>query len=306
MADEAAADAFALLGSEVRLDVLRALADAERTHADAPGPYDVSFGALYDAVDADSSSAFAYHLDKLDGVFVEHTDEGYRLSDRGQRVVRAVLAGTYTERADFGPVSLAGYCPVCEASTLRATHADDRLAIACADCGARLVSEELTASQVADRTDDEILASVATRVRADLQQALDGVCGACGGRVDPHVEAVETLDGDAADTRPMFRGDCRACHRRVNAPIECCLFHHPAVAGFYWDHGVRIDEEPLWQALRRLDGDEWRTETREAGFRCRVRLGGDELRLDVTDTLAVSRARTVETRTTDGTPRESD
>jgi hypothetical protein len=281
------ADAFALLGSAVRLDVLRALADAERVHGDAAGPYDVGFSALYDAVDVDSSSAFAYHLEKLTGVFVEHTDHGYRLSDRGQRVVRAVLAGTYTERATFGPVDLDGFCPHCEHTTLRATHADDRLAIGCTDCGARLVSEELTASMVADRSDADILASVATRIRADLDQAVDGVCGSCGGQVDVTLETVDALEAPGP-ARVLFRGDCRACHRRVNAPIECCLFTHPAVAGFYWAHGTPIRDEPLWESLRRLDGDEWRVEATAAGYACRVTLDGEALTVIVTDEMAVT------------------
>lgn len=290
MPDEDASDAFALLGSAARIGVLRALAAAEHEHGDDPGPYDVSFAALYDAVDVDSSSAFAYHLDRLEGVFVERTDHGYRLSDRGQRVVRAILAGTYTEPAAFGPVTLDGYCPLCGATLLRATHDADRLTISCGECEARLVSEELTASQVADRTDDEVLASVATRIRADLDQAIDGVCGSCGGRVDIKVEDVgpgHATDTGTDEARPMFRGDCRACHRRVNAPIECCLFYHPAVRGFYWEHGVDLRAEPLWMSLRRLDGDEWHVDPSAADYVCTVTLGDGLLQLTVSPSLDV-------------------
>ena len=330
MDDEDTADAFALLGSDVRVGVLRALAEAERSHGDAVGAYDVGFATLYDAVDVDSSSAFAYHLDKLEGVFVEHTDDGYRLTDRGQRVVRAILAGTYTERVDFGPATLDGYCPFCEGTTLQATHAEDRLVISCRDCERQLVSEELTAGQVANRTDDEVLASVAVRVRSDLEQAVDGVCGACGGRVDPTIDAVRipaaSDDGDddrvdadeSSETRYLFRGDCLACHRRVNAPVECCLFAHPAVAGFYWNHGILLRDEPIWAALRRLDGDEWSVQQtydeaeegadgeQGAGFVCQIVLDGDELHLDVDPDLTVRRARTAETVTNDETSQDAD
>lgn len=306
MDDKDAADAFALLGSDVRLGVLRALADAERTHGDDPGPYDVGFSTLYDVVDIDSSSAFAYHLDELTGIFVEQTKAGYRLSDRGQRVVRAILAGTYTDRPEFGPVTLDGYCPVCRASTLRAVHEVDRLVVACADCETRLVSEELTASQVAGRSDDEVLQSVAVRIRADLGQATDGVCGACGGRIDSSVETIETPNGDAIDTRPMFHGDCRACRRSITAPIECCLCYHPAVSGFYWDHGVVLRNEPLWETLRRLDGDEWQTNPVDEGYNSRIILDGDELRLTVSPTLDVLETRAFESRDAERPPRNID
>ncbi len=246
------------------------------------------------------------------------------------RVVRAILAGTYTERVDFGPVTLDGYCPFCEGATLQATHAEDRLVISCRDCERQLVSEELTAGQVADRTDDEVLASVAVRVRSDLEQAVDGVCGACGGRVDPTIDAVRVPDaadgGDddqvdadrSPESRYLFRGDCRACHRRVNAPVECCLFAHPTVAGFYWNHGILLRDEPIWVALRRLDGDEWTIQQTDdeagdgaggepvAGFDCQIMLDGDELHLDVAPDLTVRRATTVETVTNDETSQGAD
>lgn len=292
MTDEDAADAFALLGSDVRLGVLRALAMAELDHGDDPGPYDVRFSTLYDAVAVDSSSAFAYHLEKLEGIFIEQTDDGYRLTDRGQRVVRAILAGTYTDRAAFGPVDLDGHCPVCGATTLRATNEADKLVVACVECGTALVTEELPASQVTDRSTEAVLDSIAVRVRADLEQAVDGVCGSCGGPIEATVEAIDI----AGRTRWLFRGDCPACHRRVNAPVEWCLFAHPAVAGFYWDHGIVLRDEPIWQAFRRLEGDEWTLDRTDDGFQCVVRLDDDRLELAVASDLSVRDAQLLNAR----------
>jgi DNA-binding transcriptional ArsR family regulator len=53
--------AFSALAHELRLDVLRVLADAAES-----GAPERSFSEIYDAVDVDSTSRLSYHLDALD------------------------------------------------------------------------------------------------------------------------------------------------------------------------------------------------------------------------------------------------
>jgi len=72
--DEAAADeatpngaspgeAFAALGNENRVEILRAFADAQSEER-----LPLAFSDLYDRVDIDGTNQLAYHLDKLEGV----------------------------------------------------------------------------------------------------------------------------------------------------------------------------------------------------------------------------------------------
>ena len=96
--DLSPAEAFAIHGNDLRVDVLRALADAEREGAGPGDPYGLSFSELYERVDAESTAGFAYHLDRLAGTFVSRSESGYRLTDLGERIIRAILAGTYNER----------------------------------------------------------------------------------------------------------------------------------------------------------------------------------------------------------------
>jgi len=64
-------DAFSLVANETRMDVLKALWEAD-------GPR--SFSALRERVGVRDSGQFNYHLGKLVGHFVRKTADGYRLS----------------------------------------------------------------------------------------------------------------------------------------------------------------------------------------------------------------------------------
>ena len=106
-------DAFAALGSDHRVEILSVLAAADR---EEEGP--LAFKALFRRVDLESTSQLSYHLEKLAGVFVAKSTDGYSLTHAGDRVVRAVLSGTYTDRPSFERTILEDPCPQCDSSTL--------------------------------------------------------------------------------------------------------------------------------------------------------------------------------------------
>ena len=85
----APADAFALIGNETRLSILEALWRAD------DGP--VRFSVLNEMVGMRDSAQFNYHLGKLTDQYVRKTEDGYELRTAGAKVVRAVLAGSFTE-----------------------------------------------------------------------------------------------------------------------------------------------------------------------------------------------------------------
>lgn len=85
--DAALATLFDLLSDETRLRIVSALAAYEHAHPDDPN---IRFAALRERVDARDSGRFNYHLRKLDGVLVEKSDAGYRLTTVGRTVVALV------------------------------------------------------------------------------------------------------------------------------------------------------------------------------------------------------------------------
>lgn len=90
-------DPLAALADETRIDILRALADAD-------GP--LSFTELHDRTDVRDSGRFGYHLRKLASYFVRETPEGYELGHAGERVLAA-------GEAAVDPDPAVESCPVC-------------------------------------------------------------------------------------------------------------------------------------------------------------------------------------------------
>ena len=84
--DQAVIDAISALGNRTRLEILLALAIAERDRREQW--LTLSFTDLYDAVDLDSTSQFSYHLDRLVGPFIAETPDGYRLTYGGDKIVQ--------------------------------------------------------------------------------------------------------------------------------------------------------------------------------------------------------------------------
>ncbi|QAU14020.1 hypothetical protein EKH57_15640 [Halorubrum sp. BOL3-1] len=81
-----------LLSHDVWADILAALADriSERPHGET-----LRFAELRKRIGHDDPGNFNYHLKRLVGTFVEKTDEGYRLSDIGQRLVAVCRSGRF-------------------------------------------------------------------------------------------------------------------------------------------------------------------------------------------------------------------
>ena len=271
--------AFAALGNELRVAVLRVLGEFE----DAGDGRGLSFTEIYDRVDIDSTSQLSYHLEKLDGVFLRSSPDGYVLTQAGDRVVRAVRSGAYTERPSFPRTALEGHCPACPSTTLVAVYHDPLLEVRCADCETTVVTYDLPPAEAADRTPMEILRSCDQRVRQEYATALQGTCATCGGRTDVSTEHREGADGH------LYVAACRRCRHRVYAPVEVRLLYHPAVVSFYWDHGVDASAIPFWDLVRYLD--DWHLErvaTDPDRFHATVACGIDRLRLAIDDDLDVS------------------
>ncbi|ERH10693.1 MAG: hypothetical protein J07HX64_02471 [halophilic archaeon J07HX64] len=88
-------DAFAVLGDETRLDIVRILwrAGAFDRYDDLYGnPTTMSFSEVRRRADITDNGRFDYHLSKLTPQFVRQTEGGYRLSSAGKKIARAVVA----------------------------------------------------------------------------------------------------------------------------------------------------------------------------------------------------------------------
>ena len=98
---EPSMDALAVLGNEIRMSILRELADAEES---------LSFTELRERVGIRDTGKFNYHLTKLCEYFVRQTESGYELGHAGTRVITAANPTASSEDGADGGDSA---CPVC-------------------------------------------------------------------------------------------------------------------------------------------------------------------------------------------------
>lgn len=254
-------EAFAALGNEHRLEVLRVVAEA--VEADEDG---LSFTSIYDRIDTPSTSQLSYHLDQLSGRFLQQRGEQYTLTTAGERVVRSIRSGLLTESPSFEPTVVEGRCPNCEGTTLRATHADRLLTVACTGCETTVVTYDLPPAEPLDREPLDTLRSCNRRALRDYGAAIEGTCPTCSGTT-----AVEVESGPDGDH--VCIASCGTCHLRLFAPAELPLFFHPAVISFYWDRGVDVTDLPLWR-LTEFVGDA-ESHVREEPFELEITLTRD-------------------------------
>jgi DNA-binding transcriptional ArsR family regulator len=229
------ADAFSALADQTRVDILRALWEADDQTA--------TFSELRDAVGMADSGQFNYHLDKLTGRFLRKTDAGYELALAGRHVVGSLLEGAYTSAEPIEPIPFETPCQFCGGD--RTFHyADEAVRIECADCAA--VAQFDAAPGVFAGYDREQFPEVARRyLRVMLHQAASGFCPYCEGRFEPTVEQDHGIEVPEFEALPMTRYSCTRCEQELVADLGRALLFEPVVVSFFADHGVDIRDRPL-------------------------------------------------------------
>ena len=288
------ADAFALVGNETRLSILEALWMADEQP--------VSFSELRREVGMRDSAQFNYHLQQLTDHFVTQVDDGstsggssdgrsdggYAFRHAGEKIVRSVIAGSFTENPSLEPFPVEGSCYACDGS-LEASYEDEMLAIDCTDCGRGHGEYAFPPGGLNDRTREEVAAAFDQRVRHLHCLAADGVCPECNGRMETSV--VE--DGSCClGVGLRVDHECAQCAHTLCSAVGLGLLDHPAVVNFHRERGVSLGDRPYWtlpwcvsdEYTRIADRDPLRLEVR-------IPLAGDELRVTMDGDLDVLETR---------------
>jgi len=280
------ADAFGALADPMRVEILRALWDAEDNEA--------TFSELREAVGVSDSGRFNYHLRKLTDRFVSKTDDGYRLTVAGSSVVGSLLAGAYTRVGTVGPIPVEEPCGFC-GGRRRFTYDDERARIECEDCDVG-THFRVPPGVFAEYEPAELPAVTERYVRSNFQQADDGFCPYCEGRIDPALDTVDTPGSERGSTAPQSRGRdddpddfddiptaeyrCLRCGETFTTDLGAGLVNRAPVVSFFQDHGIDVRTAPLSRVRAADTGD---TEVLEDPLRARVRYdaGGETLTLTV-------------------------
>jgi DNA-binding transcriptional ArsR family regulator len=242
-------EAFATLGNETRLRILRVLGAADEP---------CSFTTLFDHVDVDDSGQFNYHLDQVVGHFVRKTDAGYELRQAGRRVVEAVLSGAVTDEPLVERTRLDQPCHYCGAP-IEVTYRQDRVLKYCPDCPGRnqqpmgipdapakgyLGSLPLPPAGVQDRSAGAVYEAAWTWANLEFLAEASGVCSRCSAALDEWATVCEehTATGvcGACENRyaVQYHADCPNCVNDLHGPFVLKLVAETELLAFLTDHGL--------------------------------------------------------------------
>ena len=309
-------DAFKLLSDEIRLAILLALWEAY-------DPQDedntVAFSELLDHVGMEDSGNFTYHLSKLVGHFIEETDDGYRLRNSGLKIVRAVIAGTGLEERRLPPSEIPRACYHCGAP-VELSYEDERLYQICTECegnigpesteqapvGTLIVYDDFNPAGLTHRTPGEVFVASSIEYIHGVKILIRGVCPECSGPIEESVQVCETHaassgelcsncgtavhDGGGNEVRVSYV--CSVCKHSASYPAWTAVFDHPAIVGFYHDHGFDMtygldDPEVCGRLFDRLRREQSLVSTDPLRVGVTVSCNGREMDLTLDENLRV-------------------
>lgn len=243
-------DAFQALGNEVRMGILETM--LERADETDSG---VTFSELFEASNVDTSAGFAYHLDQVEGPYLEKDDDGYELSYAGAKIARAIATGAYTRRVDHPPVSLSESCPFCDAHALDAQSTDNVVTVTCRNCERSLLSLGFPPSGL-ESHGTAFPEAFDRHHRRRLGLLADGICPECSGEISarlhrPDTTAAAEVPSDL-EGRVQAEFHCDICDLDMRCPVSLAFLDHPAVVSLYHDHDRNVRDQPIWNV-----GHEW-------------------------------------------------
>ncbi len=292
-------EAFAVLGNEIRLDIIRVL-----WHADAAHEYDdvtdtaktLSFSELRRQVDLDDNGQFNYHLSQLAPHFIRQTDEGYRLSGAGKQIARTVIAVTGGENIDFS-ANLEQDCPLCNAP-MTVAYEEQWLRISCTECDGvfgdkapegSVFFSSYPAAGLTGRSPDEALTTGFYRCMLDIAYMMRDVCRECAGSISASVAVCK--EHQVSDGEPCSRcgsrlpvwteQQCDTCGFAKRLPVEPFVLTLSPVIGFLDNEGIDV-LAPAFDEIIDLLQNRIETTVTEEPFRVKVTIEGEAATLSVT------------------------
>lgn len=245
---------FALLSNDTRIAILQKLWEADN--------HEATFSQLREAVEIRDSGQFNYHLNELVGRFVAKTEGGYELTQAGMQINGAIRSGAYTVKGAIDPIKLEEPCPTCGGDR-RFHYEDETVRIECLSCPVGF-QVGVPPAALAGR-DREAIPQVAGRyLQTKFQHITNGFCIFCDGPVVPTVkpvheiapdmdtseedsnQAVSEPSADQIGELPLIQYTCQQCGAEPTIGLRIAFINHPAVVSFYYDHGVTIQDHPVW------------------------------------------------------------
>lgn len=270
-------EAFALLGNETRVAIIRVLGEASGES--------LSFSELRERVGTRDSGQFNYHLDQLVETFLQRTDDGrYKLAYAGRRVVGAIHSGDFNRRGTAGTFSLDSVCTVCD-TPHEATYEDEQVTVRCPSCDELRTRFGFPPGGFEDRNVEELTQAFDDWIMGVLGILTNGICFNCAGKTTGRL--TDDVEHPFEDESVYIEFTCEKCDNFASMSVNSYLLLHPAVIAFHYNHGIDVSEENTWNLEFVLDNnlkvsseDPWRVEST-------LELDDDRLTLVVEEDLTV-------------------
>lgn len=294
-AERTAEDVFRLLSDEIRLKILRAVAEAQRDERET-GVAALAFSDIYDRVDVENTSKLSYHLGELTGTFLRKHDDGYAFTHAGDQLIRFILAENYQPPSDVEAVHADSQCLYCGEKGLVGSVEDQFFLLRCEGCDKPAYSYRIRPAQVHSQHESDLIEAVIWEQTADFLKMAQNVCPECGGRME--TEIIPATDAPIPATFATLT-ECVECLRFMSVPLPYFVAYHPDSVAFHWDHDIDIMGTGMWELHELLHEDAWTAEEvddEEAAFRVELRRDSASLRVFVDDEGNVTRTERVQRR----------
>jgi hypothetical protein len=292
-------EAFATLGDESRIEIMRAIAEAQATATTAePAQVELAFSEIYDRVDVDGTSKLSYHLGELTGTFLRKGENGYSFTHAGEQIVRIVLSGNYEQPPAYGPIETDGRCPFCESESLESELNHQYFSVHCRECERPVAGHPVTPAQIRSFDESTVPDVVARKMAAQYRQIRQGICIGCSGRLSTELVGEEDLPPESR-YQFLVRDRCQHCLRRYNSPLVYCVAYHPASVAFHWEHGIDMTATGMWELAQVADEHDWHAERVSEDpdeFRVVLKYDDDTLHLSLDSDAEVTRTERVRGR----------
>jgi transposase-like protein len=235
------ADAFALVGNEIRAEIIWVLGDP------AKDEMELSFGELRSRLATEvEPSQLHYHLQQLLGHFVTKTDAGYRLSGAGIRLCLILRAGTFDRRQEHLAVDTDVDCHYCQAPVEAIFDQIGIVNIVCSDCDHSYGGEFLHIPLAAFEDGAAAFSFSHFRKYMALKTLFmaRGVCPSCAYPLSPEFYSRE---GQPIPRKVLIEQSCDLCGILWYLSVGRALLADPGLRSFCSDHGVDIVSTPYWE-----------------------------------------------------------
>ena len=246
-----------LLTNDVRRAIVRELYEAYDTSDPEHG---VPFSELYDRIDCPDSGTFTYHLDELQGIFIDRVDAGYVPIVGRRRALQEILAWLDMDYDPDGPVPTDYDCPDC-GDPMSVAYEGLYLRLSCDrhDDPGPTVRAQVPPRCVREWRLDELVDLLPGFLRRRTDRILSGICPVCYASIDSDPVLIDgetfehvsetTPEAGAGGGRIAFLFHCRRCDVHTHTRPAAVALRHPEGQSFLRARGTDPLRDPLAYVL---------------------------------------------------------